>query len=173
MSLHREPLRAVPPPRPLPFLPPALATLRLPDNLADSLTAAAPSLAGMLFGAGWFAFLDGVLTATARATPLAALPGALATAALLLTATVNRADLEDGGAGGPVFDAGGGAPCGARGVTFTALMLSYGAAGAGVALLLLGRVGGWAIVQVCCILSAAGLLFAAGGEGGGGGYSAF
>ena len=52
MSLHREPLRAVPPPRPLPFLPPALATLRLPDDWAASLASSAPSLAGALFGAG-------------------------------------------------------------------------------------------------------------------------
>lgn len=155
------PLRAAVQPRS--WVPASLFALQLPAALA----AAAPTIAGVLFGSAWFVWLDAILTAHKKVGALAAAPGALASLALAMAATVRRPDLE-----GPVFDDG--SATWARGWMFATFIVAYGSAGLAVFWLLThaGWLGAAPVLQVGAILSGALALFVSGGDDGGG-YSAF
>ena len=165
MSSAFTPLRAAAQPRS--WLPAALSNVELPPALAAAVSSAAPTLAGALFGGAWFVWLDAVLTSHTKVTSFCAAPGALASLALTMAATVRRSDLD-----GPVFDDG--SASWARGWLFATYIVAYGAAG--LAVFWLVSHGGWLgaapVIQVGALLAAALALFVSGGDDGGG-YSAF
>ena len=98
-------------------------------------------LSGGLFGLGWFVAADALarsaLVLHAPVPPTYALPGVVATLALLLIVAVRRADLSSGGDGGGMYDDGAGAR--ARCALFLGYAMSFGAVSGAVVALVLAR----------------------------------
>lgn len=164
----------------------ATASIELPAALANlDVGHHAPTLAGALFAAGWAAQADAAITfsgphsAHEKLPFVRYLPGILSTLAMLLMATVRRADIDNYASAAGGGDYSDGVVCRARGALFVAYCLSFAAlATAATGLLTSG--GGWVgaagVLNCLFVLSSGLVLFVkGGGDDGGGdfGYSGF
>ncbi|PSC73905.1 transmembrane 50-like protein [Micractinium conductrix] len=128
-----------------------------------------PAIAGGLFGAGWWFWVDAVAVSSTHKPFSQYLPGIVATLSLIMINSVRRDELLSY----DPYDEG--TFCRSRFWLLMAYGISLAAIGGSVVVML--HTGGSvaSIMQVACILGAALVLFTSRseGEGGGGGYEGF